>query len=619
MGTSSNKIKHENDSNNNQNINNNSKIDKNNFNLNSSEVQILYNEFIKTNYIIDNFYDIEDKKDTTYNLFKKEEKEILTKYLDTTKFNFTNLFNSKLKRANIPNNYSYQKLVSEFIQTEDGESAFQYKIEECIKKIEKNPKDYEIKYLTVMVLGMTGVGKSTLINEVLKLEGNKKAKAKTGPFVTVNYQEYESDSLEFLKLIDTRGIELNKNYGADEVQREATKFIEERKRTNDPNKFVQCIWYCITGNRFQEVEQNLLNKLRTTYGESKIPIILIYTQATDQVSINQMKEYIQSINMDANFIEVLAERKELVNNQGCLEPFGIDILIKETLKKCKQALNGEMFSVITESISKKILDILKSQNLLDKDYITRIMKLSFINNFGCCKNKEIFLQFIMHLLGFNIKIFFEKKELKLNENCINIFLNSDLFINFIEIMINEYENITDNLIEPMLDLKAREFIDLQVDIQRKYKKEILFKNQRKICDFKENIKMFLKDNYYFIAQKLIINFIFENIFGKITDEFIKKFNSLTETILKLNKNKELIKGCFMVKFNDFEKRLNAYQSISFKPKIKSKNNIYIYNTNDEMLNKNNNNIFNSNNINDNNTVNDNFNINDKLKLKVNIA
>ena len=619
MGTSSHKIKHENDSNNNQNINNNSKIDKNNFNLNSSEVQILYNEFIKTNYIIDNFYDIEDKKDTTYNLFKKEEKEILTKYLDTTKINFTNLFNYKLKRANIPNNYSYQKLVSEFIQTEDGESAFQYKIEECIKKIEKNPKDYEIKYLTVMVLGMTGVGKSTLINEVLKLEGNKKAKAKTGPFVTVNYQEYESDSLEFLKLIDTRGIELNKNYGADEVQREATKFIEERKRTNDPNKFVQCIWYCITGNRFQEVEQNLLNKLRTTYGESKIPIILIYTQATDQVSINQMKEYIQSINMDANFIEVLAERKELVNNQGCLEPFGIDILIKETLKKCKQALNGEMFAVITESISKKILDILKSQNLLDKDYITRIMKLSFINNFGCCKNKEIFLQFIMHLLGFNIKIFFEKKELKLNENCINIFLNSDLFINFIEIMINEYENTTDNLIEPMLDLKAREFIDLQVDIQRKYKKEILFKNQRKICDFKENIKMFLKDNYYFIAQKLIINFIFENIFGKITDEFIKKFNSLTETILKLNKNKELIKGCFMVKFNDFEKRLNAYQSISFKPKIKSKNNIYIYNTNDEMLNKNNNNIFNSNNINDNNTVNDNFNINDKLKLKVNIA
>lgn len=176
---------------------------------------------------------------------------------------------------------------------------------------------------------------------------------------------------------------------------------------------MQCIWYCITGNRFQEVEQHLLNKLRTTYGESKIPIILIYTQATDKIAINQMKEYIKSINMDANFIEVLAERKELVQNQGCIEPFGINILIKETLKKCKKALNGEMFAVITESISKKILDILKGQNLLDKDYIIRIMKLSFINNFGRCKNKEIFLHFIMHLLGFNIKIFFEKKRIKI--------------------------------------------------------------------------------------------------------------------------------------------------------------------------------------------------------------
>ena len=41
MGTSSDKIKHNNDSKNYQNINNNSKISKNKYNLNSSEVQIL--------------------------------------------------------------------------------------------------------------------------------------------------------------------------------------------------------------------------------------------------------------------------------------------------------------------------------------------------------------------------------------------------------------------------------------------------------------------------------------------------------------------------------------------------------------------------------------------------
>ena len=608
MGTSSDASKSKDNPNKNQNMENNTNLNtpKSYYKLNSSEVENLYNEYTQTKHIVSHFYDIKDPKDPTYNILKLEEKEILSKYLESTRNNFVNLFNAKLRRAQIRID-EINKLVKEFIEKEDGESAFQYKIEECIKKIEKNPKDYEIKYLTVMLVGKSGVGKSTLINEVLKLEGNEKAQIGTGQFVTVKYQEYSSDSLEFLKLIDTRGIELNKNYGADEVKREASKFIEERKETNDPNKFVQCIWYCITGNRFEEVEQNLLTSLRTTYGESKIPIILIYTQATDKTAIDEMKEYIKKINIEVNFIEVLAKRKELVQNQGALEPFGIDELIKETLKKCKKALNGEMFSVITESISKKIIEMLEKQNFSDKDYITRMMKLSFINNFGACANKETFLHFIIHLLGFNIKIFFEKKELKVNENCTEIFLNSDLFINFIYLMINEYENIADNLIEPMLDIKAREFIDLQVDVQKKCQKEISFKNQRKIKDFKINIKDFLIDNYHLIAQKLIINYIFRNIFEKISNEFVNQFNFLTRKILQRDKNKELIKDCFMIKFSDFENRLNSYQSALYKSKQKFKekiNTINIYNTSNEMQ---------FNNINKINNINSNGN-NEKMLL-----
>jgi len=608
MGTSSDASKSKDNPNKNQNMENNTNLNtpKSYYKLNSSEVENLYNEYTQTKHIVSHFYDIKDPKDPTYNILKLEEKEILSKYLESTRNNFVNLFNAKLRRAQIRID-EINKLVKEFIEKEDGESAFQYKIEECIKKIEKNPKDYEIKYLTVMLVGKSGVGKSTLINEVLKLEGNEKAQIGTGQFVTVKYQEYSSDSLEFLKLIDTRGIELNKNYGADEVKKEASRFIEERKETNDPNKFVQCIWYCITGNRFEEVEQNLLTSLRTTYGESKIPIILIYTQATDKTAIDEMKEYIKKINIEVNFIEVLAKRKELVQNQGALEPFGIDELIKETLKKCKKALNGEMFSVITESISKKIIEMLEKQNFSDKDYITRMMKLSFINNFGACANKETFLHFIIHLLGFNIKIFFEKKELKVNENCTEIFLNSDLFINFIYLMINEYENIADNLIEPMLDIKAREFIDLQVDVQKKCQKEISFKNQRKINDFKINIKDFLIDNYHLIAQKLIINYIFRNIFEKISNEFVNQFNFLTRKILQRDKNKELIKDCFMIKFSDFENRLNSYQSALYKSKQKFKekiNTINIYNTSNEMQ---------FNNINKINNINSNGN-NEKMLL-----
>ena len=572
---------HQNQNNDNSN-NNKIKITKSFGKYTMSEVKELYQNFIKTDRMVTTFYDIETKDDPIFNEMKSREREILTNYFQKNKISFQKQFNVKLRNAYIPFEKT-KNLVSEFIEQEGGEAAFQYKIEECIKMISSNKKEYEIKYLTIMVVGKSGVGKSTLINEVLKLERGEKAKTGTGKFVTVNYTEYQSESINFLRIIDTRGIELNKNYGAEQVQRDAENFIQMRKETNDPNKFVQCIWYCFTGNRFEQVEVDLLNSLRKAYGESRIPIILIYTQATDKTAINEMKEYIKDININVDFIEVLAKKKELVNNSGSIEPFGIDVLIKETLDKCKKALNGEMFSVITDSISKKILEILEKQNNGDKEYIEKMMKLSFINNFGYFIDKDIFLQFIMHLLGFNIKIFFEKKETKINQNCQQIFRNSDFFKNLFEILIQDYENISNELNEPILEAKARYFIELQVQVQKECKGEISYKNQRTMDEFKKNIMDFMNQNYYNIAQKSIIVFIFEKIYRRITDEFVEQFDQLTKNILQKENNKELIKGCFMIKFSDFEDRLKSYQSLLSKSKAKySKgiyNNINIYNRN----------------------------------------
>ena len=182
-------------------------------------------------------------------------------------------------------------------------------------------------------------------------------------------------------------------------------------------------------------------------------------------------------------------------------------------------------------------------------------------------------------------------------------------------MIDEYNNIASNFVEQMLDKKAREFIDLQVDIQKKCKKEISFQNQRKINDFRENIKDFLCGNYHFLAQKLIIDYIFRNIFEKITDEFVNKFNNITMQILEKEKNIDLIKECFMLKFNDFENRLKSYQNLLSRPPKKYKNSINIYKTTNNILTNDNNNDYHQNN----NINNNNFYENDKLKLNANNA
>ena len=142
-------------------------------------------------------------------------------------------------------------------------------------------------------------------------------------------------------------------------------------------------------------------------------------------------------------------------------------------------------------------------------------------------------------------------------NCYSkeIFLKSPLFITYFEVLIQEYENIAENIVEPLLESKSKECIDLQVKVQKRCQKEISYKNQRTIEEFKETTKNFYFINYHNLAQKMIINYIFENIFENLTDEFVRQFNNVILNLLELDSNKKLIKDCFMTKFHDFEERL----------------------------------------------------------------
>ena len=406
-----------------------------------------------------------------------------------------------------------------------------------------------------MLVGKSGVGKSTLINNVLKLNQGKKAKTGTGKFQTVKMDEYQNEAVKFLKLIDTRGIELNVQYGAEAVKKDAKEFIDRQLQSNNANNFVHCIWYCITGNRFEQVEIDLLYSLKNSYGDNNIPIIIVYTQATDNNTINEMKEYIKEKNIDANFIKVLAERKQLVDH-NFLEPFGLDVLISETLEKCKKALKGDMFSVITKKISEEIFNTIQSQNNSDKGYIIKEMKIYTIKNFGNVRDLDNFIYFIIHLFGYIITILFETEEGQINDKNRQIFLDSDL-INFFRNTYIQNNEFNDNM---FINKIVYEFIDLQVLIQKNNNKEICYENQRTINDFKNTTKAFLNDNFNYFIQKMILNFIFSYIFGSLLDEFIYQSNELSIKLLNEENIKDQIKRCFFKKYSEFEERLKQSKS-----------------------------------------------------------
>jgi hypothetical protein len=126
----------------------------------------------------------------------------------------------------------------------------------------------------------------------LKLSGRKVVSTGTGKYINTKIKYYMSNQIPYLRLIDTRGNELNVKYGAEAVKNEASTFIMEKLNTNNINNFVSCIWYCLTGYRLQQAEEDLLNALRGSYGDNTIPIIIVYTQAVDEDTISEMSQYI---------------------------------------------------------------------------------------------------------------------------------------------------------------------------------------------------------------------------------------------------------------------------------------------------------------------------------------
>ena len=475
-----------------------------NFDKNSLQKSI---DIFKNNLLVqDSFYEVNNSEDSVYGELKKQEKKDLIQYFNNYKSSFIEKIKEKLDGI-LDKSFNFNNYASNILNDEKAEQAYSNKIKREVAKLNKDERKFEIKYLTVMLVGKSGVGKSTLINNLLKLPPSYKAKVGTGKFQTVLTYPYQSEAIPILRLVDTRGIELNIDYGADAVKADAEKFINRQIESNDPNNFVQCIWYCITGNRFEQVEIDLLNSLKNSYEDNKIPIIIVYTQATDNNTINEMQQYIKDKNIDANFIRVLAERKHLVNDQF-LEAFGMDELIKETLEKCKKAMKGEMRSVMTNNITKNIKEILINENSYIIEYIYQQRIIDFISNYITVKNDNDFKNYLIHLVSYNIQYFLDKKEM--SRESADYLKNTDLINQIVNDYMAYYKTWANEKMKDALNKFPILFIDNQVKIQKEKNKDILIKNKRCIQDFVENSKKFLSDNYYYYAQVYFIYYFILN-------------------------------------------------------------------------------------------------------------
>ena len=436
-------------------------------------------------------------------------------------------------------------ITDNLMEIENGYDIYEKKIKNKIEEICESKDEFSIKYLTIMILGKSGVGKSTLINQFLKLKRGQRAQTGIGEFQTIDTKVYKNKTVPFIRLVDTRGIELNQGYGASDVKTEAEKYIKEKLQLGDMNDFVHCFWYCITGTRFEQAEIDLLNSLRATYKDNNIPIIIVYTQATDDEAIASMKKFVKEKKIEGDFIQILAQRKKI--NNSYVEPFNLEILLQETINKCRKALKGEMKSIMASNISTHLKKLIKEENEKKFLFVHEKIVLDFVENYNLNSDFHFQQYIIDNIFGKSIKYFLEKDIM--NESSSN-FIKETHFIEKINQYIQFSKKTCDELIENDLSRLAYDFLDYQAIKEKETKKNILIDNRRTHKDFIETSKNFFENNFRYASQILYITYLINQHY--FVANLKEKLNQITEKILGQKDIVKKISDCFLKKFKQFE-------------------------------------------------------------------
>lgn len=127
----------------------------------------------------------------------------------------------------------------------------------------------------VLVIGNSGVGKSTLINSVL---GDEKAKTGYGSSGTTDKLEiYESEEIPF-RIIDTIGFEpsfIKEHKAINAVK----KWSKDSAKEGKENSEINVIWFCVEGTTSKLFPKTIKDLSKATAMWKTVPIVVVITKS----------------------------------------------------------------------------------------------------------------------------------------------------------------------------------------------------------------------------------------------------------------------------------------------------------------------------------------------------
>ena len=230
-----------------------------------------------------------------------------------------------------------------------------FNIDDIFKNLQKACNN--MKKANIIVVGKTGVGKSTLINSIFREDI---AETGIGKPITQHLQKIIKEGVP-VTLYDTKGLELNSKV-QDEIKKEILNEIEKCNQlcidNDDKNELIHVCWYCLdsSSGRCEDTDIEWISDI-----SKKIPVIIVITKAFPKNVAKSFKKQIENLNLNCKaIVPVLAQPYEDIDEDDedseviIINSYGLEKLVDITNEVLPEGVREAFTNAQKVSIDKKV-------------------------------------------------------------------------------------------------------------------------------------------------------------------------------------------------------------------------------------------------------------------------